>query len=760
MDNMRERDMHGQWDTCLMTADFWEDATRHAEQLARSERQALKTGQTAQSAHQSPTQSPSKNPIQTAVTSSPEKSPKKKSRFQLSQLASFNSLRLRSITHASPTGTDAANSPEKSPAKSQKSPKKGSLHLPKLPSFKTLSLKHRGPILASTSGIVDVQKPTRPSVLSSSTFFPPESPRPSILPPDTFLPPEYPIPPMPRTPRPAFRSLYRGPSAPKLDIAPPAPESSHPFATVAPTSSNVSFQEWLERQSDTRPKTPNTPHPAHSSRISLMAHINNGGTWDNIPRTRSVLELNMFFDARKVSSESLVDLDDDQSVDKNTMADEFPMVDKAIMTDSDLTSSTNKPTMVNKATMTNLDVEASVTDSATMTELDIEGSATDNLATDKATVETDVSMEYATNEPTTDDYLPTDKITAETDDIMKSDATIEDNVPTSKKTSDEHTDTDTEESTTPIDESSTNKKDKGKAAVHDWNVDSPRAIRKQDLPIFDAPQYPDQEVMLTIAAPNVAKILDEVFDDFIQTSTGDQVGRHSEKQEGEIRIEDEIRITILTLEQMRPLVEFRRLRVLKLTGMMRSYQPIIWQTVWVNPQLTTLELEMAVGPDIENPMGRSGWKAIKKGWVMNVRSYAPPVYYGNRGDGEICRKVGYGEYLDKYCIEKAKVLALFTGFPVPASLPVKHLTLTGFAVDGDAFGMWFRNLEEVHFKKDCIDCGFWLSRSQRDVRVRHSDEYVGVARGGVWPSAGSVEELGEEVLAELTAAVGGLGASM
>ncbi|KAJ5484638.1 hypothetical protein N7453_012106 [Penicillium expansum] len=73
--------------------------------------------------------------------------------------------------------------------------------------------------------------------------------------------------------------------------------------------------------------------------------------------------------------------------------------------------------------------------------------------------------------------------------------------------------------------------------------------------------------------------------------------------------------------------------------------------------------------------------------------------------------------------------------------------------------MWFWNLEEVHFKKDCIDCGFWLSRARRDVRVRHSDEF-GVARGEDGPSgAGSTEELGEEVLADLTAAVGGLGAS-
>ncbi|KGO48256.1 hypothetical protein PEX2_022640 [Penicillium expansum] len=621
MDNLYKRSLREQWDASLMGAPFWEGVTQDTQELVGSEEQAL----TGQLPHQSPTQLPSKNPVQTAVTSSPENSPKKKSHFQLSQLASFNSLRLRNTIHSSPAGTDTTTSPEKSPTKSEKSSKKGSLRLPRLPSFKNLSLKRRGPILASTEGIVELQKPTRPSILSPSTFLPPESP----------------LPPIPNTPRPAFRSLYRGPSAANLDIAPPNPsEGFHPFLTISPSRPRIiSFQEWLERESNPHPETVTTPHPARSSRISLMAHLNDGGTWDTIPRTRSVLELNMFFDARKVSPKSLVDLDDDQSVDQGAM------VDKATMTDPGIDFSNITPTaMVDKVTMTGFDTETAATDKATMAELDIGGSATDNLPADKGTAETDVSTECGTNELTTGDHLATE-------------------------------------------------------------------------------------------------------------ATEDRGAHYSVKKSSE-----EIRISILTLEQVRPLLEFCNLRVLKLVGMMKSYQPIIWQTVWLNPQLTTLELEMAVGLDINKPVGPSGWAPIKKGWVMNVKSRAAPVYYG-QGGGEISRKIGYGEYLDKYCIEKGKMLALCTGFPVPPSLPVKHLTLTGFAVDGDPFGMWFWNLEEVHFKKDCIDCGFWLSRAQRDVRVRHSDEF-GVARGEDGPSvAGSTEELGEEVLADLTAAVGGLGAS-
>ncbi|KAJ9489122.1 hypothetical protein VN97_g4158, partial [Penicillium thymicola] len=361
---------------------------------------------------------------------------------------------------------------------------------------------------------------------------------------------------------PAFRSLYRGPSAPNLDIAPPSgPENSYHFPTIP--QSIISSQEWLERPSDPHPEPVPTPRPSRSAQINLMAYLNEGGTWDNIPRTKSVLELNMLCDARKGSHNSHVDFDHDQT----------------------------------KGAMSDTAIQANV--------------------------------------------------------------------------------------------------------------------------------------------PGVTG-----------TATGGQGAHHCpEDREEEI----EIRITIPSHHALRPLVEFRNLRVLRLTGMFKSYQRILWQAVWLNPQLVTLELEMAVGLEIKEPVPR-GWKPIKDGWVTSVKSFGAPVYYGEGGNGEISSKIGYGEYLDKFCIEKARLLAGVTGFPVPRYLPVKHLTLTGFAVDGDAFGMWFRNLEEVHFKKDCIDCGFWLSRAQRDVRVRHSN-MPGVARGGDGPSgANSKEELGEEELAELTAA--------
>lgn len=170
-----------------------------------------------------------------------------------------------------------------------------------------------------------------------------------------------------------------------------------------------------------------------------MAYLNDGGIWDNIPRTKSVLELNMLCDARKASPKSLVNLDDDQTVDKGTM----------------------------------------------------------------------------------------------------SDAAIEANVPV-------------------VNETATD----GQGAHH-------------------SPKEPEDEIKISITIPS----------------------------EG----------------QLRPLCEFRKLRVLRLTGMLKSYQRIIWQAVWLNPQLTTLELAMAVELEIKKP-GTRGWKPITDGWVMNVKSFGAPVY--------------------------------------------------------------------------------------------------------------------------------------
>lgn len=82
---------------------------------------------------------------------------------------------------------------------------------------------------------------------------------------------------------------------------------------------------------------------------------------------------------------------------------------------------------------------------------------------------------------------------------------------------------------------------------------------------------------------------------------------------------------MLAIEELRPLCTFHNLRVLKITGMMQSYQKYIWQTAWLNPDLEELELEMALEPCVrKNIVG--GWPLIKGGWRQRDIHHEEPVY--------------------------------------------------------------------------------------------------------------------------------------
>lgn len=83
------------------------------------------------------------------------------------------------------------------------------------------------------------------------------------------------------------------------------------------------------------------------------------------------------------------------------------------------------------------------------------------------------------------------------------------------------------------------------------------------------------------------------------------------------------------------------------------------------------------------------------------------------------QNIGYGEYLDKHSIEKAKVRALAMGYTCTL-LTIKNLILSGFVVDADPLLQWFnpRKLRSIHFKGQCVDAGFWLPGTMQKVTVR------------------------------------------
>ena len=83
---------------------------------------------------------------------------------------------------------------------------------------------------------------------------------------------------------------------------------------------------------------------------------------------------------------------------------------------------------------------------------------------------------------------------------------------------------------------------------------------------------------------------------------------------------------VLDINELRPLCTFRNLRVLKITGMMRSYQKYIWQTAWLNLHLEELELEMILEPCIRKKNTVGNWPFIRGGWQPSTVHLKEPVY--------------------------------------------------------------------------------------------------------------------------------------
>ncbi|KAL1956078.1 hypothetical protein VTO42DRAFT_7673 [Malbranchea cinnamomea] len=174
--------------------------------------------------------------------------------------------------------------------------------------------------------------------------------------------------------------------------------------------------------------------------------------------------------------------------------------------------------------------------------------------------------------------------------------------------------------------------------------------------------------------------------------------------------ENPFRPDIFPVENLAPLCNFRCLTYLKLTGMMQSYQKYIWHTVWLNPQLEVVELEMALEPCIRRT-SNAKWPSIKGEWKVRIAEDICDSYYGYNGQGTLERRIGIGEYLDKKAIKQAWERAVSMGCSL-TQLPIVKLSLTGFVVDADPFFYWFNphRLRMIDFKNDCVDAGFALPK--------------------------------------------------
>ncbi|KAJ9661118.1 hypothetical protein H2201_006669 [Coniosporium apollinis] len=173
-------------------------------------------------------------------------------------------------------------------------------------------------------------------------------------------------------------------------------------------------------------------------------------------------------------------------------------------------------------------------------------------------------------------------------------------------------------------------------------------------------------------------------------------------------------------DDLKSLCSFTELRSLGIYGMMESFQPTIWETVWRNPNLYTLDLRMALEPIVRASDQHGEWLCIDEGWSVDMpgrsRCSAPIKYLGNDGVGTLHHIHGHGEYLDVLAIRKARIAACI--HDQIDSLPLVSLRLEGFVVDACPFERGFGRLREIKFGRDCIDAGFELPVELRGMMVR------------------------------------------
>ena len=169
-------------------------------------------------------------------------------------------------------------------------------------------------------------------------------------------------------------------------------------------------------------------------------------------------------------------------------------------------------------------------------------------------------------------------------------------------------------------------------------------------------------------------------------------------------------------DAMKPLLNFTNLRSLTLNGMERSYQRIIWQTVFRNPQLYDLTLEMALSPVIIREALPQCMK-VNRGWIFPtpIPGWASATYLGHHGEGILHDEFGDGEYLDSRAMELAHEDVFGATNQGLHLLGISKLTIMGFVIDSGPFLRWFdaQKLRTIVLKDNCFDAGFFLPPAMR-----------------------------------------------
>ncbi|KAF2643149.1 hypothetical protein P280DRAFT_505356 [Massarina eburnea CBS 473.64] len=162
-------------------------------------------------------------------------------------------------------------------------------------------------------------------------------------------------------------------------------------------------------------------------------------------------------------------------------------------------------------------------------------------------------------------------------------------------------------------------------------------------------------------------------------------------------------------EGMKPLLKFTNLQELRVFGMRESFQAIIWETVFRNKfggGMHVLDLRMASPPLVR----KDSWIRAADVVGLIVTNEDPVDYKGIDGKGVLHHGHGTGEYLDDYCMRKARIAS---GLDESIPLPLWCLKLNGFVIDQLPFEHELSQVVMLTCGYDCVDAGLRAPKTKR-----------------------------------------------
>ncbi|KAF1841594.1 uncharacterized protein K460DRAFT_293250 [Cucurbitaria berberidis CBS 394.84] len=180
----------------------------------------------------------------------------------------------------------------------------------------------------------------------------------------------------------------------------------------------------------------------------------------------------------------------------------------------------------------------------------------------------------------------------------------------------------------------------------------------------------------------------------------------------------------ITPADMKPLLKLTELKELRLFCMHDSLQPIVWENVFRNKSeggMRVLDLQMAAAPIVRSEHWRKAQDVV--GLTVVNEDIKEKEYKGLEGKGVLHYSFGTGEYLDDFCMRKARIAS---GSDEAKPLSLLCLKLDGFVIDHLPFELELSQIVLLTCGDNCVDAGLRAPKTTQVV----SDAWNTTANNG------------------------------